>query len=595
MDNMGKNKEKRLSLSIHSDNIGLTSSIQTVSRKLGLTIVEKDGNISVIDLESQVGTNPRTIKSRVKIFAGTLKTLKNFLKMEKTEDFEYIIIPAELSEVEAILRKSINLIKLQFEVNHALKESLEYYTTFLEMKKSLKFLEISDPDLKTEEILNFLELEIGETNIEIWLYDFDEKTLNLAGIRGTYIAEEKLPSGIKEKFTPEGNPITYENGTLLPLTNRGKIFGIIRFRKKLNETELKKLQIYREFLSMALFNSLKYFYQKREISTFAQKGVLKKEVLLEFIKKGLHQSRRYSNPISFLLFRLENKETLMKLFGDTVGKKWKKFINDIAQTLRASDVIGEINSDSYLIILTSTDYMGVIYFLRRFKNILRTHSIFSKGGKTGELVVKYNIASYPVTGTTWTELESTLFNGLNDKYNPFFGFKIGNLSFPEVVDYLRSVIMKNKLQNKEELAPRFWGINKSTIITQIETFIREMISHGNRGIGYINLPWFKKEEFLDLLEKYLDAGNDTAFPVFFFTNKMDIPAKTGYGRKYIIAIDNEILMKYGFIILLSHWGSYLHIFWKDEDLFPGIHCSDTLLVEEVVEKLQRFLYLKPPV
>ncbi len=582
------------SISIYSDNIALKSVTEKISKKLGLKITEDDGAIQVIDIDSNENFKPSR-EAAVKIFTGSLERLRKFLKNPPSSPYDYLILPTEEAEVEAMLNKALHLLKLRKKVDQAVNESLDYYNTFLEMKKSLKILEVSDPDIKTEEILNFLELELGNTSIEIWLYDFDEKTLNLAGFRGTYSPTEKLPAGIKEKFSSAYGPVVYDEGTLIPLVYKGKIFGIIRLKRTLTQEETKKLIIYVDFISIALFNSLKHFYKKRELATYSQRGILKKEILQEFITRNIYQSQRYATPLSFLMFRFDNRKLLEEIFPGVAEKRWNKLISDIAQTLRASDIIGELSPDTYLIILTNTDYMGAIYYLRRFKNILRTHSVFSHKGKTGEIKTSYNIASYPVSGSNWAELEKTLLRGMDQRFSPFFRYSIQNLQLTEAIDYLRSVILRESIRKSDaQLEPKMWDFSEDTLSSIITTFIREMMIQGNRGTGYINLPWFSQEQQLEIIETYIDAGNDRNFPIYFFTNP-STSSKLGYGKKYLITSDSEFLKTYGFIMYLSQWGSYMLIFWKNEGKFTGLHCSDTLLVEEIIEKLQRYFYLKPAV
>ncbi len=586
----GKDK----TVSIYSDNIALTSIIEKVCKKLGLSIVEDGGTITIIDTEYSKQYQDLS-KTSVTIFAGTLRKLKEFLQQPLSISHDYLILPTEEAEVEAMLKKALQVLKLRKKIDQAVQESIEFYNTFLEMKKSLKLLEVTDPDIKTDEILNFLEIEFGNESIEIWLYDFDEKSLNLTGYRGTYTPIEKIPSGIKEKFSSTYGPIFYDNGTLIPLVHKGKIFGIIRIKRTLTEREVKKLMIYVDFISIALFNSLKHFYKKRELSTYTQKGVLKREILQEFITRSIHQAQRYSSPLSFLLFRLENREVLNEIFPEIIHKRWNKLVGDIAQTLRASDIIGELMPDTYLVILTNTDYMGAIYYLRRFKNILKTHSVFSHKGKTGELKVTYNIASFPVSGYNWNEIEKNLYRGMDQSISPYFRYPIQNLQLIESIEYLKSTILRESIKgNNIRFEPKMWDFSSHTLKNLVETFIRELMLQGNRGTGYLNLPGLQLENQIEIMESYIDAGNDRNFPIYFFTSVKPI-SRLGYAKKYIIASDDEFLKKYGFVMYLSQWGSYMLIFWKNEDAFTGIHCSDTLLVEEVIEKLQRYFYLKPAV
>ncbi len=584
-----------MKISLESDNIGLKKTFQKVVKELGLVIDDQDPNIKIIDLDSELSHSPD--KAEIIIYAGNLKRLKNKIKEgEQGEEFEYIILPVDESELEAVIKKAINHLKMREEFNQALRESIEYYNTFLEMKKSMKLLELSDPDIKVNEILAFLEIEIGQSGIEIWLYDFDEKHLNLAGYTGTVLQRGKLPSRIKSKFSATYGPIIYEKSTLIPLTQKGKIFGIIRFQKKLNENQIKKIMVYREFLSMALFNSLKHFYKKRELSNYIHKGVLKKEILREFIEKHLHQSQRYSSPLSFILFKLENRDILEDMFQNTFAKKWEKFISNIAQTLRTSDVIGEYGENSYLIILTNTDYMGAISYLRRFKNLLKTHSVFSTKEKTGEMKIRYNVASFPIHGRVWSEIEQHLYAGIDEKLNPYFRLNVKNLSFEESIDYLKTMVLKEKLKKgSERLEPAMWLPKEEDIINVTYLLINELIANGNKGAGYINLPWLSNEKLINIIETYIDNGNDKNFPLFFFTSDKKISSSIGYGKKYIITSNSDVIKKISFIFLLSQLGSYMAIFQQNEDFFTAIHCSDTLLVEELIEKLQRRFYLKPAV
>ncbi|GEM_PF-4799969 len=586
-------KKSDLKISIYSDNIAITSTVEKIAKKFDLKVAEEDPDIAVVDIESPVSENLKLDNTPI-IYAGTLDNLKKILKRGRTENFEYVILPADENEFEIAIQKMVNILKIKSEVNRAVKESIEYYNTLLETKKTLRLMEITDPDIKTEEILDFLELELGENPVEIWLYDFDEKTLNLTGFRGYPVKHQKLQ--IKKDQIPQRPvPARFENEIILPLSFKGKIFGLIRFKKNLKEWQLKKLNLYGENISIALFNSLKYFYKKREQATYSKRGILNKEVLHEFISRNLSQAQRYSTPLSFLIFKLENADALSEIFGDVAEKRWNRVVNTITSTLRASDIIGEMGENTYLIILTNTDYMGAIFFLRRFKNILKTHSVFTHGEKTGEFVVRYNIASYPVSGYRWSEIEEVLIRGIDPAFTPFFRYNITNLRFFESVEMLRNSIMRDKSRNGLTLAPRYFESDPATLEEMLSAFFREMCIPGNRGIGYINLPWMEEEHLNEIVEKYLDAGNDRNFPVYFFTSHLSPVRKRGYSGKFLISAVDENLGKTGFVLFLTRWGSYLYFFWKDDNELKGFHCSDTLLVEELMEKLQRQFYLKPAV
>ena len=527
------------------------------------------------------------------VLMGELNILYNFYSDLNNHEIEYLILPTDRYEINLLLEKIKKGLRLKEVADRAIKESLDYYNMLFRQKKSIRLTEVNDLDVKIEEILDFLLLEINADSVELWLYDPDDHNFDLVEHRGIRLAEKNIPKDILTKLRTNSNFIYINKTTYIPLKVKGQPFGFFRIGRKLMESESANITNYIDVFSIGLYNSMKYSLKKREYYLHLQKGVLKKEVFEEFLDNIISQADRYQQPTSFLSFKLENEPLLSEIFGDFYKEKFNKIIRDISQTIRSSDIMGKIDDHTYVVVLTNTDYMGAIYFLRRFKNIIHSRKIFSYREKSGEMEFLFNIATYPFHGRSWKHVINHLKTGMNKDLSPYFRFKIGEMPFWDTVKNLRNNYLSSVIKNdgyKRNLV--FYNFSKEQFLNILNTYIKEMTIPGNKGIGYINIPFIDTESTKDLIENYLDIADEKNFPVYFFSGNTKLLTKLGYSKKYFIFSDSKMIKKVPFLLLLSKWGSYMSFAWKEDDMLKGFHCSDVLLIEELIGKLKKQFYLK---
>jgi len=586
-------------ISIYSDNKEFSNVIKSAIEKRNIKL---DNNMQVAIVDISDSENKQLVKKLLAsedvfvVIAGELGELYNFYPEVNKFEIEYLILPSDRTEINLLLEKIKKTVRLKEVADRAVKESLDYYNLLFKQKKALRLTEVKDLDIKIEEVLDFLSLELNFNSMELWLYDTDDHNFDLVDHRGMLLRGKSIPKDILKKLKKTDNYLYLDKVSYFPLKLQGKPFGFFRFNKKLEDKEYMSIATFIDIFSLGLFNSMKFSFKKREYFLHLQKGVLKKEVFEEFLDNIISQAQRYQKPTSFLSFRLDNEDLLREIFGDFYKEKFNKIIRDVSQTIRSSDIMGKIDDNTFVVVLTNTDYLGAVFFLRRFKNIIHSRKIFSYKEKSGEMEFLFNVATYPFHGKSWKHIMKYLKTGMDKDNSPYFRYKIGEYPFWDTVINLRNNYLSSYAKrdiNKRNLV--FYEFSKNKFMNIFAAYVKEMSTSGNKGIGYVNLPFLGTDDTKELIETYLDIADEKNFPIYFISNNAKLLSKLGYSKKYFIYTDSKKIQQIPFILLLSKWGSYMNFAWSENGSLKGFHCSDVLLIEELMGKLQKQFYLKQSV
>lgn len=102
-------------------------------------------------------------------------------------------------------------------------------------------------------------------------------------------------------------------------------------------------------------------------------GILNRRAFYELAAREVARSRRYSRPVSLVLFDCNGFKQINDRFGHRTGDKVLHYVGEaIRENVRNEDIAARWGGDEFIVLLPETDYMGVVKFVNRlneaFKN-----------------------------------------------------------------------------------------------------------------------------------------------------------------------------------------------------------------------------------
>ena len=108
---------------------------------------------------------------------------------------------------------------------------------------------------------------------------------------------------------------------------------------------------------------------KKLATTDMLTGVMNRYSLTELLKLETERSRRYSAPLSLIMFDLDNLKTVNDNFGHLAGDDALKVTCSFVQSnIRSCDYIGRWGGDEFLIVATNTDLEGAIKMAEKLRS-----------------------------------------------------------------------------------------------------------------------------------------------------------------------------------------------------------------------------------
>ncbi len=239
--------------------------------------------------------------------------------------------------------------RLFLAVNH-LEQCLELIIsslTILYEPEALFVATVDDLSLKTIFATSFLNGVLRER-----LGRIDDNFWNSVFLNSTCV---KLPSSRVEGMFFD-SPLGGEEFVchLYPLWGAFEPVGVLGlfFREEPDAVALQNIEIFVNFIAIALNNSLIFEYLERESRTDFLTGILNRKGLMEALESELSRFSRSKTPVSVILFDIDDFKLVNDTYGHLAGDLVLKEIACVIKSvIRRSDSAGRYGGEEFVVIL----------------------------------------------------------------------------------------------------------------------------------------------------------------------------------------------------------------------------------------------------
>lgn len=190
--------------------------------------------------------------------------------------------------------------------------------------------------------------------------------------------------------------------TFIPLRVGESTLGVIYLDENIqHETDLEMLNIFANQAAVAIQNAQLYEMATRDPLT----SVFIRRYAIQLLTKELRSSFHSANPISLIIFDLDNLKKINDAVGHPAGDRALALLGKVfKKAIRVDDFIGRIGGDEFIIVLPGTENSGAINVADRIIKSLSMEKIYGPGevyqisGSIGIISLnarKKDISEYP--------------------------------------------------------------------------------------------------------------------------------------------------------------------------------------------------------
>lgn len=134
-------------------------------------------------------------------------------------------------------------------------------------------------------------------------------------------------------------------------------------------------------------------------------GILNRREIHNILSDEIKRSRRYSRPMSVLLFDLDNFKGVNDRWGHAVGDQVLVAISRlIEKALRPADIFGRYGGEEFVVLLPETDHVCALDTAERLRALIEQEVIEVNGQDCLHATSSFGVSSYPEHAVTEDEL-----------------------------------------------------------------------------------------------------------------------------------------------------------------------------------------------
>ncbi|MCK5737069.1 MAG: diguanylate cyclase, partial [Spirochaetaceae bacterium] len=375
-----------------------------------------------------------------------LETIRNEEKNYREEELHHTISIHDQSmriedldqEMQAWRQRSGELERIRSDKDESIRELEIIRDIGQELTASL------DPDRIVEVLHNRLTQLVTVNDLVIAFYLADEKELDVRYIiengkhlhptRNPVMLNESLASWViindqdlllqtkkesykytKPMYNSDGREMINESYLYVRLKIEGRIIGVLTIQALKNhcykERHLKLLQALAGFIAIALSNSNAHqslVLANERIAYMAthdpMTGLPNRMKILDRLEQELNRSRRYKKSLAVLFIDLDGFKQINDTYGHPTGDDvLKEIAKRLSEGVRATDAVGRLAGDEFLVILTDNCTKDNGLHLADNLRQLLSEKIKIKN-QSMELTGSVGLAFFPENGNTPGEL-----------------------------------------------------------------------------------------------------------------------------------------------------------------------------------------------
>ncbi|MDP3296219.1 MAG: GGDEF domain-containing protein [Thermodesulfovibrionia bacterium] len=124
-------------------------------------------------------------------------------------------------------------------------------------------------------------------------------------------------------------------------------------------------------------------------------GLLNRQHLNKRLSEEISRAKRYGNPLSLIMFDIDNFKKINDKYGHIAGDKiLQKIASVLKETLRNTDIAGRFGGDEFIVILVQTDINVGMQVAERIHSRVEQARITPKKEQSINFIISMGICQY---------------------------------------------------------------------------------------------------------------------------------------------------------------------------------------------------------
>lgn len=352
------------------------------------------------------------------IIVTSYPTVEAVIKFMKKGIFDFIRKPLVLEEFKFTILKCLQQREIIKE-NKKLKEYLFLYDLSKVITSSLELSKVYD------NILIALTNYLPHSGIIIYNADVSEylEVKAFSGFDRNQMLEmkDKILEFINSNLSTQKNDeilnipketlnnlfsFKYNSCYMMPIDNISDRKGyIFIFNNYLTHEKLEGLKFLQKHISLGIENALRYLNAQELAYIDDLTKAYNIRYLYVSLENELRRAERFGTNVSVLFIDLDFFKRVNDQYGHLVGSKLLiEFTNELKKCVRGIDPVIRYGGDEFIVICTETDVELAKKVAERLRRRTEECEFLKKEGYSIHITCSIGIATYPIHGTTKTEL-----------------------------------------------------------------------------------------------------------------------------------------------------------------------------------------------
>lgn len=528
---------------------------------------------------------------------GDVKTAVTAMKLGATD---YLLKPIDRDALARSLNTILQRKRLRDEHSRLMAENLEYMGVLSLYQRAVSLMDTVGIESLAERIIEGLCFETNSQGGVIWIVDpADSKQFRLSAAQGiVQIKEESellalasLPAEFKPLLDEEmrgsysaplmrttaANPWT--QAFFVPMRYGEQLLAVARLTDKLEgaaftDANRAAADKFAEIAVLALRNAMRF----RDLGTKSLRdpvtGAYSVDYFEDVVQNEIRKAKRFARSLSVIKLELAPDAALWKQMSFEQVRGWLAgFVQQLARSLRTTDLIAAEDQFHYRVLLPETDGLGATVLKRRIRDALRDCPEMTalKPEERPELALA--AATFPSDGSQFELLDKVLETRLaEDRESPLRKPIFERAVFSEFVDALQV--------RAEQVPPAFFEQMMGLLVEEIGRRPQD------RGLLFVAPRTALSPGLLEKIEAIERYGSRTEV-VLMTEGKLELPAGVQVTRVPAQRSGTSA----PFLIFLGEGPAYAYLGSPDKKLSDTVafHTGERAIVEELAFQLKHVL------
>ena len=331
---------------------------------------------------------------------------------------DFLTKPVERQELEAVVQRALERVRLRREHLALLSENLQFARSQTLLRQCAALLATLDLERLQDSTLSVLAGVTDAQGAAIWIAD-ERGQLALRGYRGLVDRgalapkvnqrEGELAASIRagSPFLAPGAPPG--EAFYVPLTVDEEPVGLAlltdRARGRFGPDEHAAALAVADFAAIAVKNARRFQALERMGLRDRETQAYNLAYFVDYAGKEFYKARRYGRQFSLLLAAVDNLEQLRREAGRELFRAANRdLVAAVSRVMRDADILAKVSENEYYLLLPETDYFGALMFQRRASDEVRREESIKALAERVPLLLSMGAATFPKDGEDFDEL-----------------------------------------------------------------------------------------------------------------------------------------------------------------------------------------------